>query len=60
MMSSTGYLIVMPLVASDRTILDSSIERYHSLPALMVAVYDRSPAIMAVLEYVFEAHSALL
>jgi hypothetical protein len=32
----------------------STIERYPSLPELMAAVYDRSPA-MAVLEYVFEA-----
>jgi hypothetical protein len=30
----------------------STIERYPSLPELMAAVYDRSPA-MAVLEYVF-------
>jgi hypothetical protein len=54
MMSSTGCLIVMPLVASDRTMHASTIERYPSLPELMAAVYDRSPA-MAVLEYVFEA-----
>ncbi len=33
----------------------STIERYPSLPELLAAVYDRSPAIMAVLEYVFEA-----
>ncbi len=32
----------------------STIERYPSLPELMAAVYDRSPA-MAVLEYVYEA-----
>jgi hypothetical protein len=49
MMSSTGCLIVMPLVASDRTMLACTIERYPSLPELMAAVYDRSPA-MAVLE----------
>ncbi len=51
---STGCLIMMPLVASDTQNHASTIDRCPSLPELMAAVYDRSPA-MAVLEYVFEA-----
>jgi hypothetical protein len=53
MMSSTGCLIVMPLVASDRTMLapfnGAQFERYPSLPELM-AVYDRSPAMAVSVE----------
>jgi hypothetical protein len=32
----------------------STIERYPSLPELMAAVYDRSPAMAVLLEYVLE------
>ncbi len=55
MMSSTGCLIVMPLVASDRTMLAPLRDTpLCQTDELMAAVYGKSPA-MAVLEYVFEA-----